>query len=110
MINVLFIVALQNDYDYYYAYIYFIGYAVGIILITDPAKLKTSVTLEDIYMERRFEFAWEALTRQDQIRFGTYLDPIPGWRGALPSTRLLMPIPQTARDANPNLQQNPGYN
>ena len=79
-------------------------------VFTDPAKLKTSVTLEDIYMERRFEFAWEALTRQDQIRFGTYLDPIPGWRGALPSTRLLMPIPQTARDANPNLQQNPGYN
>ena len=44
------------------------------------------------------------------IRFGTFLDPIPGWRAnALPEYRLLFPIPQTALDANPNLDQNPGY-
>ena len=47
---------------------------------TDPAKLKTSVTLEDIYLERGFEFAWENCGRQDKIRFGKFLDPIPGWR------------------------------
>jgi hypothetical protein len=76
----------------------------------DPAKLKTSVTLEDIRLERRFELAWENWGRQDMIRFGTFLNPIPGWRpNALPSYRLLFPIPQTAIDANPNLQQNPGY-
>lgn len=77
---------------------------------TDPAKLKTSVTLDDIYKERRFELAWENWGRQDMIRFGTFLNPIPTWRPkALPSFRLLFPIPQTAIDANPNLTQNPGY-
>lgn len=76
----------------------------------DPAKLKTSVTLEDIYHERRWELAWEGWGRQDMIRFGTFLDPIPGWRAnTLPEFRLLFPIPQTALDANPNLDQNPGY-
>ena len=78
-------------------------------VFTDPAKLKTSVTLDDIYNERRFELAWEGWGRQDMIRFGTFLNPIPGWRpNALPSFRLLFPIPQTAIDANPNLTQNPG--
>jgi hypothetical protein len=77
---------------------------------TDPAKLKTSVTLDDVRMERRFELAWENWGRQDMIRFGTFLNPIPTWRPkALPTFRLLFPIPQTARDANPNLTQNPGY-
>ena len=77
---------------------------------TDPAKLKTSVRLDDIRLERRFELAWENWGRQDMIRFGTFLNPIPGWRpNALPEYRLLFPIPQTAIDANPNLQQNPGY-
>jgi len=75
----------------------------------DPAKLKTSVTLSDIYLERRLELAWESYTRQDQIRFGTFLDPIPGWRGAIDSHYLLFPIPQTSIDANPELIQNPGY-
>jgi starch-binding outer membrane protein, SusD/RagB family len=76
---------------------------------TDAAKLKTSVTLDDIYQERRFEFAWEMMTRQDQIRFGTFLNAIPGWRGEIAETRLLLPIPLTALNANPNLTQNPGY-
>ncbi|HOM63945.1 MAG TPA: RagB/SusD family nutrient uptake outer membrane protein [Dysgonamonadaceae bacterium] len=75
-----------------------------------PAKLKSSVTLEDIYQERRFELAWEVYGRQDQIRFGKFLDPIPGWKNVdADDHTLIFPIPQTARDANPNLQQNPGY-
>jgi len=79
-------------------------------VFTDPAKLKTSVTLDDIYLERRWELAWEGWGRQDMIRFGTFLNAIPGWRSAaLPEFRLLWPIPQTALDANPNLTQNPGY-
>lgn len=79
-------------------------------VFTDPAKLRTSVTLDDIYNERRWELAWEGWGRQDLIRFGKFLDPIPDWRpNALPSFRLLFPIPQTAIDANPNLIQNPGY-
>ncbi len=77
----------------------------------DPSKLYSSVTLHDIYMERKFEFAWECMERQDQIRFGTFLDPIPGWKRDVTNEPkyLLFPIPQTAIDANPNLHQNPGY-
>ena len=75
----------------------------------DPSKLFTAVTLDDIYQERRFELAWEGYTRQDMIRFGTFLDPIPGWKGQSPEKCLLFPIPQRAMDANENLTQNPGY-
>lgn len=75
----------------------------------DPAKLLSNVTLDDIYKERRFEFAWEMTCRQDMIRFGTYLNAIPGWRGVTPEKCLLFPIPTTAMDANNKLIQNPGY-
>ncbi len=74
-----------------------------------PEKLFTSVTLTDIYKERRFELAWEGHARQDMIRFGTFLEAIPGWKGVTPAKCLLFPIPRTARDANPGLIQNPGY-
>ncbi len=75
----------------------------------DSAKLYTSVTLDDIYNERRFELAWEGFSRQDMIRFGTFLNDIPGWKPVTTSKCLLFPIPQTAIDANSNLTQNPGY-
>lgn len=70
-------------------------------------EVSTSVTLDDVYKECRFEFARENFTRQDQIRFGTFLNAIPGWTGAIPEKCLWLPIPQTAIDANPNLKQNP---
>ena len=72
-------------------------------------KLLTSVTLDDIYQERRYELAWEISARQDMIRFGTFLNEIPGWKPETPEKCLLFPIPQTALDANPELEQNPGY-
>ncbi|MDX9883910.1 MAG: RagB/SusD family nutrient uptake outer membrane protein [Prolixibacteraceae bacterium] len=72
-------------------------------------KLKSSVNLDDIYNERRFELAWEISCRQDMIRFGKFLNPIPGWKTSSASIYLLFPIPQTALDANPGLSQNPGY-
>jgi starch-binding outer membrane protein, SusD/RagB family len=75
----------------------------------NPAKLYSSVTLNDIYRERRFEFAWESVTRQDQIRFGTFLDAIAGWKGVSDPKYLLFPIPQGAIDSNDKLSQNPGY-
>lgn len=75
----------------------------------DPSKLKTFVTLQDIYNERRFELAWEGYGRQDQIRFGTFLNEITGWKPITNEHCILFPIPQTARDSNPNLEQNPGY-
>ncbi len=75
----------------------------------DPAQLKSTVTLNDIYQERRFEFAWEISSRQDMIRYGTFLNEIPGWKPVTPAKCLLFPIPRTALDANPGLTQNPGY-
>jgi hypothetical protein len=72
-------------------------------------KLYSSVTLDDVYKERRFELAWEISARQDMIRFGTFLDEIPGWKDVTPEKCLIFPIPQTALDANPELVQNPGY-
>ena len=75
----------------------------------DASKLLSAVTLDDIYRERRFELAWESMGRQDQIRFGTFLDAIPGWKETSDAKYLLFPIPQTAINANPSLTQNPGY-
>ncbi len=89
-----------------------------------PSKLYSSVTLDDIMMERRFELAWEGYARQDKIRFGHFGDPIPGWKDFTDPIDLfdnpswfpsghthfdLFPIPQNIINANPNLIQNPGY-
>jgi len=70
--------------------------------------LASNPTLEDVYNERGFELNWEGHRRQDMIRFGTFLLPNQ-FRGASPPYRTLFPIPTSALDANPNLQQNPGY-
>lgn len=71
------------------------------ILDSDP-------TLNDVYKERTFELNWEGHRRQDMIRFGTFLEPNE-FRGASSEFRKLFPIPTSALDANPGLQQNPGY-
>lgn len=75
----------------------------------DPEKPITSVSLEDVRKERRYEFAWEMMSRQDNIRFGTFLNADPGWRGVSENKRLLFPIPKDAMDVNPGLTQNPDY-
>jgi len=68
-----------------------------------------SATLHDVYMERRFELAWENVTRQDQIRFGTFNDPTL-WRTEKSAEyRKLFPIPFNAWQSNNKLVQNPGY-
>ena len=73
-----------------------------------PDKNYTSATLEDLRLERRFELAWECHSRQDQIRFGTFLNPTM-WRQPSEEYRKLFPIPYTAWQANNRLTQNPGY-
>jgi hypothetical protein len=95
---------------------------------------------ELIRRERRVEFAYEGLRRMDIIRWGIANEvlnqPVVNVEGELLTTRNeegdftvkitgttvqetrsftvgkneLLPIPQTAIDANPNLSQNPGYN
>lgn len=70
----------------------------------------TSVGLDEIALERKLEFAWEQMSRQDMIRFGTfqnarYLKPDTHGKDYLN----LYLIPQRAWQANPKLVQNPGY-
>lgn len=75
----------------------------------NPEKPIATVTLDDVRKERRFEMAWEQISRQDNIRFGTFLKALPGWRGVSDPKHLLFPIPKDATDVNPGLTQNPGY-
>lgn len=72
------------------------------------ASTLSSVTLEDILEERGRELAFEMSRRRDLIRFGKFTDP---WefKEASEPFRNIYPIPSKAIDANPKLQQNPGY-
>lgn len=72
----------------------------------------TTVDLEKVKLERRFELAWECTSRQDDIRFGEYEK---GFWPASNCTRKsdaylrIMPVSQDAWQSNGNLTQNPGY-
>jgi starch-binding outer membrane protein, SusD/RagB family len=86
------------------------------------ANMKTA-----ILKERRLELAFEAQRWDDLVRTGTALSTMAalneykytcadGTQSApikiiynCDNDHLLMPIPQSERDANPNLTQNPGY-
>ena len=68
-----------------------------------------SVDLEKIYKERRFELAWELVSRQDMIRFGKFNEPGYLLPETTPDYRKLFPIPYAAWQSNENLVQNPGY-
>ncbi len=65
-------------------------------------------SLEEIYDERGFELWWEGYRRQDQIRFGKFLDPYHEKAQSEPF-RVLYPIPAIELSANPNIKQNAGY-
>ena len=60
--------------------------------------------------ERGWEFYSEGLRREDQIRMGTFISSAIE-RGVTNAkeTHKLFPIPQSALDANPMLEQNDGY-
>ena len=72
------------------------------------ADTLSAVDRNAVLRERLFELAFEAKRRQDLIRFGQYTA---AWQYKTAGTDnlTLMPIPQTQRDANPKLDQNPGY-
>lgn len=72
----------------------------------------STVTLKEIQLERRFEFAWELQSRQDDIRFGCYDKDMWSSSGCPRKTDnylKLFPISQDAWQTNSNLTQNPGY-
>ena len=72
-------------------------------------KNYTAATLEDLYLERRLELAWENYSRQDAIRFDNF-GKLTQWRETeTPAYRKLFPIPVSAWRSNNNLVQNPGY-
>lgn len=73
-----------------------------------PTTLSQDEARDRIQRERLFELTAEAKRRQDLIRWDRYTQ---AWthKDAREPFRILMPIPQTQRDANPLLAQNPGY-
>jgi starch-binding outer membrane protein, SusD/RagB family len=71
--------------------------------------LPADPTLEDIYNERGFELTWEGHRRQDMIRFGTFTKARPPFVPEVDDHFELFPIPTSALNTNPSLQQNPGY-
>jgi hypothetical protein len=89
------------------------SFATALPLINDVRERSnadplTSITLEDVFLERSRELAFEMHRRRDLIRFDKFTD---AWefKEASESFRNLFPIPRTAIDANPKLSQNPGY-
>jgi len=76
----------------------------------------TSVTKDELLLERRIEFAFEDQRLYDLIRFGE-ADAVMGAFAAMgeptftySSTDLLLPVPQREINLFPAMAQNPGYN
>lgn len=93
------------------------GDAAGARTIVNQVRTKrgataitATLTAKDILDERARELYWEGWRRNDQIRFGTFLDPVGPTRPTKSGNeRLLFPIPNQQLAVNPNLEQNPGY-
>ena len=75
-----------------------------------------ALTLDNLLAERGREFYWEGWRRNDMIRFGKFLDPLPAGAGTTSTRstksgneRLIFAIPNQQLSVNPNLEQNPGY-
>ena len=69
----------------------------------------SELTLDKFFAERGFEFYWDgAWSRDDAVRFGHYCEARQNVK-ACDETRILLPIPNTAIEANGDLKQNSGY-
>jgi hypothetical protein len=65
-----------------------------------------------VIKERGWEFYREGLRRDDLLRIGKFIEIAENreiFEGSIEPYRRLFPIPQPAIDANPALEQNPGY-
>ena len=90
------------------------GDAAGALGIVNEIRVnrgldeRTSLDLAELLAERGRELYWEGHRRNDQIRFGTFLD---AWtlKEESDPMYLIFPIPPVDVRANPNLTQNPGY-
>lgn len=74
----------------------------------EPDQPIASLTADILLDERGREMFYEGVRRQDMIRFGVFGNPTQWMPGSAPSYQL-WPIPQSQINANPNLDQNPGY-
>ena len=74
------------------------------------ASALTTLTLQGLLDERGREMYWEGWRRNDQVRFGTFLNGVgPTRPNKSGNERLIFPIPNQQLAVNPNLTQNPGY-
>lgn len=70
----------------------------------------TKESLRDhILQERAWEFFAEIKRREDQIRHGEFISGAQARGKNAQPHHVLFPIPQREIDANPNIDQNPGY-
>jgi starch-binding outer membrane protein, SusD/RagB family len=90
------------------------GTTVGATPLADVNRIRSRASLvdlpailsvNDIYLERRRELAFEGFGIHDARRFKRTIDGR-AWN----DNSLVFPIPFRERNANPNLSQNPGYN
>lgn len=79
-------------------------------LRTARAAAAISVSqLSDILDERARELYWQGHRRTDQIRFGTFLNPVQGRSATSDRHVMVYPITVDALSADPKMHQNPGY-
>jgi hypothetical protein len=69
---------------------------------------------EAVWLERRLELVFENVRRFDLLRTGQLIDAVKGETSfsrnpTIAPYHVLLPIPQQDMDANPALEQNPGY-
>ncbi len=79
--------------------------------LPDLAGLTQAQFRDAVLLERRLELAFEGHRWYDLVRTGKLVEAMKAQNPAIvvPATHNLFPIPQTERDVNPKLDQNPGY-
>ena len=95
------------------------GTSIGATPLSDINALRTRaglapltgpITLDDILLERRKELAFEGFRRMDVLRNNGSLAPVGGGAvAAAGSDFVILPLPVTELNRNPNAVQNPGY-
>jgi hypothetical protein len=84
---------------------------VNLIRARSGASPLTTVTLDDVLLERQLELAFEGFRIHDLKRTNGIVIPATGSAAAVPASdrRFVLPIPQREINNNPNLTQNAGY-